>query len=86
MMSLLQSLLLYSAITVGAVYTMFNPILFPEYMVDGIESLLQTLWLWADFLPVQAFLNSLYMDMLIFVAFIAWKVIFGSIAGKPEID
>jgi len=79
-------LILALALSAGAIYTIINPILLPDAMVLVISDSLQSLWWLSGILPIDAIFKCLYLDFLIFLGFLIFKIFFGAVAGKPEID
>lgn len=79
-------LLLLGILAGGAIYTIFNPVLLPEAWETAISTTISSIWNLEGILPIEAIFNCLYWDIVILGAILVFKLVFGAIAGKPEID
>lgn len=78
--------LLLLAITGGIIYSIFNPILLPVTMENAIITFGSSIWSLNGILPITAVMTCIKIDFYILIGLLIWKIFFGAVAGKPEID
>lgn len=71
--------------------TSFWPVYLPDFMISGITNLLQPLFYFNEFVPVQTFFNDLAIFINTLLIYLIFNMTFGLIAiatgaGKPEIN
>ncbi len=79
-------LLLTGIIAGGSIYTILNPILLPNFLTDIIVIGVSSIWSLEGILPIQAIMTCLYWDLVIMGSILIFKLIFGAINGKPEMN
>lgn len=83
---MIQIALLLMALTITSVYSLVQPVLMSDDMVNTIIEFLSSIWYLTDLLPIEAFIDILKFDVYLFAGILIFRLIFGFLAGKPEIQ
>ena len=70
----------------GLGLTAIKPIYLPDEMIQGISDFANSIWAFNNFIPVTALFNCISIDIFIIIGIVIFKLLFGLVAGKPEID
>jgi len=81
-----QFIIFTTAITTGIIYTMIYPISLPNSMLAPIATSVSALWSLDGLLPITAIMACIKWDLIIMGSILIFKLVFGALAGKPEID
>ena len=83
----MTQLIIYAGIIAGiSIYSIINPILLPVSLINASTTAFSSIWALNGIIPIAVIMECIKLDFWLLFGMLIFKMIFGAIAGKPEMD